>query len=281
MIHSLTFKKIADCDIKTDDISHVFTLKELEGKTFNFKPGLNLIVGRNGSGKSSLLQTIRNIWWCESFKTPSFYSSFLFQMGASLIHHSENGWYKLTEMVADYSRPMFNMRRTADIQHGSIQDSVLNMAQFYDSAHQSKGEETMQAISMMVKMITGQHIECKDKDFFNFTASIDRLKKYLSIHDVDTIVESGQEMIDYFSRNNKCEEELSKCLTVTMDEPDANLDVEFLKSVKSFLETVHREKRDQFLVVSHNVALIKHFLEDDTVNFIELSKGYLDEVASF
>ena len=42
-----------------------FDLPALNGKTIEFKPGMNVIVGRNGCGKTSLLNVIRKLTMCD------------------------------------------------------------------------------------------------------------------------------------------------------------------------------------------------------------------------
>lgn len=68
-----------------------------------------------------------------------------------------------------------------------------------------------------------------------------------------------------------------------MDEPDEGLDIYRLKELCSLLEMmVDDAPRSciQPVVAIHNVAIIKRLLKKGGVNFIELTPGYLDAVAS-
>lgn len=280
MIESITFKDpdfLPKKNRLSKGISHEFFLPALRGKTFTFKRGLNIVVGENGCGKTSLLRVIRKLWMCEH-RSPEMYSHFLFSQffNPSFAQFFDDGLYEGVEMRADFRRPMFNLRKPEEVRHESILDSVGNALQFMESSSMSKGENTMTAISMLVNLMIGKSKIANPKEYFNFSKVLSRLQDSKSTGEC---AEKVQFAVDWYRRNHADLDD--RCLTATMDEPDAGMDIYRLDKVRSFLETVSQVQRDQFIVAMHNVALIRAMMELPNVHFIELSPGYLEAIKEF
>lgn len=281
MIESITFKDPDSLNKKNrlaEGISHEFFLPALRGKTFTFKRGLNIVVGENGCGKTSLLRVIRKLWMCEH-RSPEMYSRFLFSQffNLSFSEFFDDGLYEGVEMRADFRRPMFNLRKPEEVRHeSSILDSVGNALQFMESASMSKGENTMSAISMLVNLMIGKSKIADPKEYFNFTKTLSLLQK---VKTTDECADKVRFAVDWYRRNHADLD--ASCLTATMDEPDAGMDIYRLDKVRSFLEIVSQVQRDQFIVTMHNVALIRTMMELPNVHFIELSPGYLEAIKNF
>ena len=280
MLESITFKDPDSLPQKNrlaEGISHEFFLPALRGKTFTFKRGLNIVVGENGCGKTSLLRVIRKLWMCEH-RSPEMYSHFLFSQffNPSFAQFFDDGLYEGVEMRADFRRPMFNLRKPEEVRHESILDSVGNALQFMESGSMSKGENTMSAISMLINLMIGKSKISNPKEYFNFSKVLSQLQKSKTTGECADKVKSA---VDWYRRNHADLDD--RCLTVTMDEPDAGMDIYRLDKVRSFLETVSQVQRDQFIVAMHNVALIRSIMGLPNVHFIELSPGYLEAIKNF
>ena len=66
MIKSITFIDPNGFDLPKDIYcDYMYTLPSLRGKTFEFTPKINVIVGKNGSGKTSLLKVLRYLTFCD------------------------------------------------------------------------------------------------------------------------------------------------------------------------------------------------------------------------
>ena len=61
-----------------------------------------------------------------------------------------------------------------------------------------------------------------------------------------------------------------------LDEPDRNLDISNIESIYAILS--YERKDTQLIAVIHNPILIYKLSKLNYVNFIELKKGYLNEI---
>jgi ABC-type transport system involved in cytochrome bd biosynthesis fused ATPase/permease subunit len=76
----------------------------------------------------------------------------------------------------------------------------------------------------------------------------------------------------YFKKNSI--DELR--FTVILDEPDKNLDIENIEMVENDL--LLSTKTSQIIAAIHNPIMIYRLSKLNNVNFIELTKGYIDKI---
>ena len=291
MIESVAIKDPKDADAKallTEGVSHICFLPSLRGRTFNFTKGLNVIIGENGSGKTSLLSVIRQLWLAEyeGKVEPSSHNMFSMFFGIKFTRHFDEGLYEMVDMKADYTKPLFCLRKAKDIKNENVLGSAMNMLQFMQSNEMSNGESVTCSIVSMIKLMQGKHPTQNAEEYMDFQKTLGYIR------------ESGEKMwggnrsgihgrdckrmfdffMDYFDRNKV---EPSNCLTAVLDEPDDGMDIYRLDQLRKLFAAVHRVRKDQFIIVLHNVALIKALSELDGVNFIEITDGYLDAVKAF
>lgn len=208
-----------------------------------FKPGLNILVGPNGCGKTIILNIIRRYTHClyKYVSTPENTKNLvnwkgIFQDGADLI--------------ADYNKPIFNLRDSKDL---SVKDKSLenfqNFTQRFTSLNSSSGEDKNASMITLFKVMF-------EEDHVSKFSLLDKF---------------GDEIQKYYNRNHVSGNQY----TILMDEPDTNLDVNKLLELYGMLS--HKRPDTQIIVVLHNPALI-YKLEG---NFIEFTPGYLEKIKNF
>ena len=271
----------------TGDISHIPFLPSIRGKRFDFKPGLNLIVGPNAVGKTSLLSAIRRLYFAESEDgsvecvSRNLFSAFF---NVSFPAHFDSGLFNLCEMKADYSKPLFSLRKQKDIAHHHIMDNVFSMLQNMESSSMSAGEGVSYALHALIATMQGKMPGARDDSYLDFPLVLDCIKRgALPLRDNDkrwaeVICRKVDFTLDWFKRNDIGARTQA---TAVLDEPDEGMDIYRLNSLLALLKAVAQLQRDQFIVSLHNVALVSALSAVEGVNVIELTPGYHKAMLDF
>lgn len=275
--------------------SYAFRLASIKGKTFQFKPGLNIIIGENGCGKTSLLNVIRHLTFCDEL----YYSSIRVGRecwGLHTRHSFEDGYWHLAKMKSQYSLSTFNLRKHNDFLSADFSASMANMMQTMRSKRRSEGQNVMEAIRMMLliheygeealRANSNPNAVQSDKKgllphhYFKNTV-LDVIKKQ-----IPKCTESWRTMYEelrkYYQDNELASAEERKAyrgFTFLMDEPDKGMDVFNVTELYDFISSC--PNYCQMIVVLHNIGLIHKLYQRGGVNFIEMSNGYLDKVEEF
>lgn len=275
--------------------NYAFSLDSIKGKTFEFKPGVNIIVGANGCGKTSLLNIIRHLTFCDEL----YYSSIAGGRECWELHvrnsYDECYWH-LAEMKAQYSASTFNLRKANDYLQQDFAASTVNFAQMMRSHRRSEGQNVMDAINMMMIIHTKGEEALREKDESKLP-KIDE-KGFLPHHyfknTVLKIIEKSAKrdddywgtmyktLLQYYKDNNITSKEDKKKysgFTFLMDEPDKGMDVFNVEQLYNFI--VNCPAHYQHILVLHNIGMIHKLKEWGGANFIEMSEGYLDKVEEF
>ena len=271
------------------------SLPSIYGKTFTFKPGLNLLVGKNGSGKSSLLNVIKKMTFCEK----KIYS----EVGEECWHlkmrnYVEDGLFHRVALNRNWKNAVFNLRTRSDLGQENAFESATNLSQmFYDNTH-SDGERVFGAMNMLFGMFVQNSRRKVEKE--NLRNYEERVTKYIqrdlarftrngkakTIPKKATADERGRAsheeieatVLDYYEKHHV----EKKGYTFLLDEPDKGLDVFNLKTLYEFLKDVGKCSIPlQYICVLHNVAVVEKFVNDPNVNIIEMTDGYADAVRDF
>lgn len=293
MIKSLTFKDPKRVKLPRQvHANFAFELDSLKGKTFEFKPGLNVIVGRNGSGKTALINVIRNLTFCnELFSSSIAEKREYWQLQA---HNSyDRGFWHLADLVADYSLSTFNLRKTTEFHSSDFASNTENFLQTMNGNKCSEGENVLCGLEIMAAYSNhgdkwphrndkGYKKPKKDEaghlphHYFDKMV-LDYIREEASRYGDDYWGTMWKHMLDYYGRNN--DRTLGNGLTYLMDEPDKGMDIYNVNMLYNWIG--RGEGKIQDIVVLHNIGLIHRLLKERETNFIELSEGYLDDVEKF
>lgn len=237
---------------------------------YNFTPGVNIIVGENGCGKSTLFKAIYDYMLANN----GIYSSvpdrrLLFPRAKLLDGKVPNGM----AVKADYKSRLYRLISFQDIcaKQERLFDHDANLEMFANLQHTSKGEECHHGFYKMMDIMFRVG---RDYDFIK---ELTEKKKQLG-NNIDGFCDK---YIQYYKENQI---PWNGKVTMMLDEPDNNLDVINLKHLYDVLTFEHPEI--QVIAIIHNVALIKKLLEAKDkgiidINFIEMTPGYLKTVKEF
>jgi len=225
--------------------SNVKSLKPI--KKLEFTPGLNVLWGRNGSGKSTVLKLMARFFHAE-------------QGGVSTVtRHSIDGMIRgfsdvtyLTGAKFDHDgKPVFFVDPgcATGISGGSFDEDFFGQGIHNTMLKASDGQTTTHRTMMVLAQI-------KNTKEIKFTMDRDRVN------------EVWQDRLDKISTLLKSTGEPGP-VTILLDEPDRSLDFDAAEDVWSFLPKV--AKTCQVIVATHHWMAL-HVAE---ANYIELSKGYL------
>lgn len=226
-------------------------------RTFNFNPGLNFIVGRNGTGKSLLLKTIQEYFPCEFIKPTKF---------------TDNVTDKNGKLTFDRYLEKFHTRAEFNYIGGGVK--LFEASKFADKTGRfNEAQETGKNFGEILVRMASKHSDGEDMikgigKLVKFTWSIDNeieiLKKYR-----EEVNYRWQEAIDLFiDYHNRFHNAVKP--TLLLDEYDNHLD---LDSQWTFIKTILPElsKRYQIICVSHSI--LAHF-EDNVISLDDSTERY-------
>lgn len=253
-------------DNKRIPFGYISDIKAFEnGAEFEFQPGVNIIIGKNGSGKSTLLNLISMYTLCDKTmcsKIP------IYALGFPSIF-DEDKVFDGIDVKADYAGKVFRLMSHIEMENDEILDSIDNFGLYMNGLSGSFGEKAVCSISSLFNFMFNQ----KDYGF-----PIDELKKRKEGTN-ELWASRIESLLDYYKKNRVEVPEKDFEFTVIMDEPDRNLDIENIMQIYDIL-SFHKPKT-QIIAAIHNPSLIYKLRDRSCVNFIEMSKGYLNDVISF
>ena len=249
--------KVVIKDNKKSPIRYLPDLNNFQnGKEFIFKPGVNLIIGENGCGKTTLMKLIRRYLLigqlqCEEKNVTKLFEDYNLKDG------------KMTDGVdvyADYATNIFRMAHPEEYkgESGIGLQSFENFGTLGAMIHSSTGEGVTIAInSLWNLMFSGKA-----------SLSFPKLSGWYK--------EKYAAYIDYVKEHRIKPTEEEKEITILMDEPDRNLDIENINQIKGILS--FHKKQTQIIAVVHNPLLIYNLSKKKNINIIEMTDGYVDKV---
>lgn len=222
------------------------------GREYIFKPGVNIIVGENGCGKTTLMNLIKSyllVYYTDCDKG-------IYRCNISNLYKGALDSKKLLEgadVYADYQRNTFRLSHAGEKEKNQALETFEDFGTMFNQKHSSTGESVLVAINSLFSHIFS--------------------KKAKLTFDYKQFKESDPQYWEYVKNHHQ---EGSDEWTILMDEPDRNLDIENINQVKGIL-SFHKE-HTQIIAVVHNPLLICSLSKIKDINIIEMTEGYVHKV---
>lgn len=238
------------------------------GVEYNFNPGVNIIIGRNGCGKSTLIRLISQFMLCESTSVsqipdqpldwPDLFKSDFGENSTTL----NDG----ADIVSDYLGVVYNYITHKDVDERAVMSSVENVSLYLHNAQSSTGE------TMISTLETLFDIAFSNKDIYFPLKKLFEMSKTSN----DLWSKRMHALLQYYKRNMVLIPQEEFEFTFLLDEPDRNLDISNIEQMYEVLS--YSKPYTQLICVLHNPILIYKLSKLEHVNFIEMTDGYLDEI---
>lgn len=234
-----------------------------DGREYDFRPGINIIIGRNGCGKSTLLNMIKCYMWCkDSWMSQIPREAFRFP---EIFRDEDNSIYDGIRIQSDYAAVVYNYIPSKEMSHDDISSSVARVSLYIDCCSASTGEQQLESLGHLFDSAF------KNKDV---TFPVHGFVKNGAMNDLWK--ERFGNLMKYYRDNRMVFTPETFEYTFLLDEPDRNLDIDNIDSIYNILS--YRKPMTQIIAVVHNPILIYRLSKKKYINFVEMSDGYLDSV---
>lgn len=217
-----------------------------------FQPGVNVIVGENGCGKTTLLNLIKT-YLCVDYT----------ECGRGEYNHNINKLFRTfdnetmldgVDVFADYTKNTFRLSHAGEKARDNALKTAAEFSTFMDQNNASTGEGVVVAINYLFSHIFGKGTSLT----FDYH---DQFKEVYPLY------------VDYVEQHRvECADEW----TILMDEPDRNLSLENIGHIKAILS--FHKPQTQIIAVVHNPLLIYVLSKNPSVHFVEMSEGYVNKM---
>lgn len=244
----------------------------LLNKTFKFKPGLNMLVGKNGSGKSSLLETLAQRLLCFNYGFPKIDSELYRSDDGVWIKDSEYSWHDpkfMPDVVLDYDQnphgiyasPDFSPRGQAGRAYSMCYGLGQDATDFYDMTDTHSSGQGMQNVLDMVFL-----------ELITRKARLDRSAvKELEWRTDRCPMKKKADMLDLLMPQQ------GSPMVALLDEPERALDLDSQLKFWRDLVEFSQLPDTQIIIASHSV--IPLFMQGADINYVEMTEGYADQLA--
>lgn len=235
-----------------------------------FKDGINIIIGENGSGKTTILNIMRKLLYCEhSFKSeePMYFSDWEDMAKLGECFELKNDYRKTTFNL-------YNMRFDKDAYH-SGSDIIMRdpnaLLQFQAISEESRGQNVMGDLSQLFNIMFNPEKQPENFPLAYYVQNFVNGKKFAN----DSWMKNIKKVGEYIKRDNVED----NSYTILMDEPDSGLDITNLKDIYQILSVP--KEQTQIIAVVHNPMIIHKLNKLDFVNMISLTNNYANIIDSF
>ena len=249
MIYKVTIE-----DNKKSPIRYLSDLKKFRnGAEYVFKPGVNVIVGENGCGKTTLMKLIESYLMVDKEECDRGLFNSNINRLYGLAKSKDEAFLDGVSVIADYQKNTFRLCHVAEKGNDDAMKSFRDFGTFFEQRHASTGEGVHMALESMFEMMFS-HDAKLTYDYSQFKDIYPQYVEYVEKH-----------------RNTAVNE-----WTILMDEPDRNLDIENIDEIKGVLS--FHKPQTQVIAVIHNPLLIYNLSKNEEVNIIEMTYGYVERV---
>lgn len=219
------------------------------GFEVDFKPGVNIIVGENGCGKTTLMNLLK-IYLMVDFNECGR-GEFNGNVNR-LFRYAQGKFHSGVDVYADYTFNTFRFSHPHEKQGDSALKDFKTFGETFTNYNSSTGQGVLNSLNYLFELMFDEDARLT-YDYNQFSELYPDYVEYVKTHRI------------------KCPKEI----TILMDEPDRNLSLKNLAQIKDIL-SYHKENT-QIIAVIHNPLLI-YALSDKDINFIELTKHYIRDV---
>ena len=269
MIYKIKIKDNKNCRLKYLNSLDNFN----NGIEYNFKPGINIIVGNNGCGKSSLMKllsqyTLSNINYVSEFPNLNITEN-CFEFNKNF--NDDNTFKSGIEVYADYYVVTYNYKIPDDInREHTILDSFENVSLYINLSSMSTGEKT----NMTLGTLFNNAFENK-----NYKFPINDIGTFYEKTTNESLKEKLKSLIEYYNKYKIETKNINNEFTFLLAEPDRNLDIENIDSLYDILS--YKKEHVQLIAVIHNPILIYKLSKLDYINFIEMTSNYINKIKNY
>lgn len=254
---------ITKVKIRNPKKSPIYYIDEIpalsKGKEYNFTKGVNIIIGKNGCGKTTLMKLIETYLVVD--KKECGRGMFNNKIGklSNEFHNPLKDDKKILDGVdvyADYGRNVFRYCRETELDDEEKLTDMRAFANAYNKTSMSTGQKVKDCLYDMFEYMFSKDAKLK----FDYTEVYKFLPEYKEYVDKHTV--RGDEY------------------TLLLDEPDNNLDINEIKDLRNIFS--YHKRQTQVIAVIHNPLLIYSLYKnhEDEINWIEMTEGYLQSVIS-
>lgn len=241
-------------EIKDNQKAAISYLPDLDnfqnGKKYVFTPGVNIIVGENGCGKTTLMNLLKRYLLVDCTEcSRGMYNNNLNCLYKSL----EKGFLDGVAVYADYDKNTFRLSHAGEKEKHQAIETAQDFATMFEQKTASTGEGVVIAINSLFSYMFGGKASLKF-DYAQFGK------------------DNRPEYAKYIKKHRMAGDKW----TVMMDEPDRNLSLENLQHIKEMLSYEHPQV--QLITVIHNPLLIYSLSHQEHINIIEMTDGYVEKV---
>lgn len=227
-------------------------------KKIEFTNGVNIIVGKNGTGKTTIINLLRLFTLTDDWFVPKLNPSLI----GDRLKESKIPINSF-EIKANWNLPTYNLyRMKKDYKAMNSQDTLFSKESITTRLYcleESDGQNQVADFNMLMREAFQKEIP---KNPYELIKSFNKDSELLKFYDDNMINKSNY--------------------TILLDEPDAGLDIDNLLDIYDFLQFMATSRDDTQVISSiHNPLIIYKLSQIPEVNFIELTKGYVEKIKSF
>lgn len=237
---------------RTDNIS------QLLKNGLSFEKGVNILVGKNGSGKTTIINLLRFFTLTDDWFSPKLDSTIVGDRFKETKIPVES-----FDIKANWKIPTFNLYRMKKDWRAMTSSDVLFSPESINTrlkcVEESDGQNQVADFNMLMR-------EAYEKgpadNPFNLIEKYDKDSKLLEFYKANQIDDKHHTML--------------------LDEPDANLDIDNVLDIYDFLQYMARNRHDtQVIATIHNPSIIYKLNKIEEINMIELSENYVEKIIKF